>query len=88
MANAIPALQAAQAATGDIPVQGTAVTDYGTAPGIEPWTGVTGYNISGTSNLTLNVDVQQVSGSTVTSSAFVDAVNNAITCYNEVKGAA
>ncbi|MBQ5754697.1 MAG: FMN-binding protein [Oscillospiraceae bacterium] len=44
--------------------------------------------LSGASALTLNVDVQQVSGSTVTSSAFVNAVNSAITCYNEVKGAA
>lgn len=51
MANATPALQAAQAATGDIPVLGTSVTDYGSALGIEPWTGVTGYNISGTSDL-------------------------------------
>ena len=31
MANATPALQAAQAATGDIPILGTSVTDYGTA---------------------------------------------------------
>ena len=38
--------------------------------------------------ITLNVDVQQVSGSTVSSVAFVDAVNSAIACYNEVKGAA
>ena len=51
MANATPALQAAQAATGDIPVLGTSVTDYGSALGIAPWTGVTGVNISGTSDL-------------------------------------
>ena len=38
--------------------------------------------------LTLNVDVQQISGSTVSSKAFVEAVNSAIACYNEVKGAA
>ena len=51
MANATPALQAAQAGTGEIPILGTSVTDYGTALGIDPWTGITGYNISGTSDL-------------------------------------
>lgn len=51
MANATPALQAAQAATSTIPVLGTSVTDYGTALGIENWTGTTGKNISGTSDL-------------------------------------
>lgn len=51
MANATPALQAAQAATGDIPILGTSVTDYGTALGMENFTGTTGVNISGTSDL-------------------------------------
>lgn len=51
LANATPALQAAQAATGDIPILGTSVTDYGSALGISPWTGATGMNISGTSDL-------------------------------------
>lgn len=51
MANATPALQAAQTATGTIPVLGTSVTDYGTALGIDDWTGVTGTNVSGTSDL-------------------------------------
>ncbi len=51
MANATPALQAAAAATADIPILGTSVTDYGTALDIEEWTGVTGTNISGTSDL-------------------------------------
>ncbi len=51
MANATPALQAAQAATGDIPILGTSVTDYGTALGIDDFSGVTGSNISGTSDL-------------------------------------
>jgi len=51
MANATPALQAAQAATGDIPILGTSVTDYATALDIADWTGVTGVNISGTSDL-------------------------------------
>ena len=51
MANATPALQAAQAATGDIPILGTSVTDYGTALDISDWTGTTGTNISGTSDL-------------------------------------
>ena len=51
MANATPALQAAQAGTEDIPILGTSVTDYATALDMEDWTGVTGVNISGTSDL-------------------------------------
>ena len=51
MANATPALQAAMAATGDIPILGTSVTDYGTAMDITDWTGTTGINVSGTSDL-------------------------------------
>ncbi len=51
MANATPALQAAHAGTGTIPILGTSVTDYSTALGITPWTGATGINISGTSDL-------------------------------------
>jgi len=51
MANATPALQAAQAATGSIPILGTSVTDYGTALDISDWKGTTGTNISGTSDL-------------------------------------
>ncbi|NLV50966.1 MAG: ABC transporter substrate-binding protein [Clostridiales bacterium] len=51
MANATPALQAAAAATGDIPVLGTSVTEYGVALGIEGFTGLVGTNVSGTSDL-------------------------------------
>ena len=51
MANATPALQAAMNATGDIPVLGTSVTDYATALDADDWTGVTGINVSGTSDL-------------------------------------
>lgn len=51
MANATPALQAAQTSTNKIPILGTSVTDYGTALGIDDWTGKTGKNISGTSDL-------------------------------------
>ncbi|MBP3411281.1 MAG: ABC transporter substrate-binding protein [Clostridia bacterium] len=51
MANATPALQAAQAGTGDIPILGTSVTDYASALDIADWAGVTGINISGTSDL-------------------------------------
>lgn len=51
MANATPALQAAQAGTADIPILGTSVTDYATALDISNWTGATGTNISGTSDL-------------------------------------
>ena len=51
LANATPALQAAQAATGDIPILGTSVTEYGVALGIENFSGTVGGNISGTSDL-------------------------------------
>lgn len=51
LANATPALQAAQSATFDIPILGTAVTDYATALDISDWNGTTGYNVSGTSDL-------------------------------------
>ena len=51
MANATPAVLAAQSATGDIPILGTSVTDYASALGIDDWTGATGLNISGTSDL-------------------------------------
>ena len=51
LANATASLQAAQAGTTDIPILGTAVTDYGTALGIDNWTGTTGTNISGTADL-------------------------------------
>ena len=51
MANATPALQAAVAATGDIPILGTSVTDYATALDIGDWSGATGMNVSGTSDL-------------------------------------
>lgn len=51
MANATGALQAATQATADIPILGTSVTDYGTALSISDWTGKTGTNVSGTSDL-------------------------------------
>jgi len=51
MANATPALQAATAATGDIPILGTSVTEYGVALDIEGFTGTVGGNVSGTSDL-------------------------------------
>ena len=51
MANATPALQAASAATADIPVLATSITEYGVALGIDDFTGVTGINVSGTSDL-------------------------------------
>ena len=52
MANATPALQAAAAATLDIPILGTSVTEYGVALGIENFSGTVGGNISGTSDNT------------------------------------
>lgn len=51
MANATPALQAAVAATGDIPILATSITEYGVALDIDDFTGVTGMNVSGTSDL-------------------------------------
>ena len=51
MANATAALQAASAATADIPILGTSVTEYGVAMGIENFTGTVGGNVSGTSDL-------------------------------------
>ncbi len=51
MANATPALQAAVAATADIPILGTSVTEYGVALEIEDFNDVVGGNVSGTSDL-------------------------------------
>ncbi len=51
MGNATPALQAAAAASGTIPVIGTSITDYATALEIDDWTGKTGSNITGTADL-------------------------------------
>ena len=51
MANATPALQAAQSATNEIPVLGTSVTEYGVALGLTDFSGTVGGNISGTSDL-------------------------------------
>jgi putative ABC transport system substrate-binding protein len=51
MANATPALQAAVAATSEIPIVATSVTDYGTALDISDWTGTTGINVTGTADL-------------------------------------
>lgn len=51
LANATASLQASAAATSDIPILGTAVTDYATALDIDDWTGTVGSNISGTSDL-------------------------------------
>ena len=51
LAIATSPLQAAAAATADIPVLGTAVTDYATALEISDWNGTVGTNVSGTSDL-------------------------------------
>ena len=51
LANATPALQAAVAATGDIPILGTSITEYGVALDLDDFAGVTGFNVSGTSDL-------------------------------------
>ena len=51
LANATAALQAAVAATADIPILGTSVTEYGVALDIDDFTGTVGGNVSGTSDL-------------------------------------
>ena len=51
MANATPALQAAAAATSDIPILATSITEYGVALDITDFSGTVGGNISGTSDL-------------------------------------
>lgn len=51
LANATPALQAAQAGTNEIPILGTSVTEYGVALDIDGFDGLVGGNISGTSDL-------------------------------------
>lgn len=51
LANATPALQAAVSATQTIPILGTSVTEYGVALDIADFSGKTGINVSGTSDL-------------------------------------
>ena len=51
MANATPAVAAAYNATEDIPILGTSVTEYGVALGLDDFSGTTGFNVSGTSDL-------------------------------------
>lgn len=51
LANGTTALQSCAAATNQIPILGTSITDYGAALDITDWTGASGTNISGTSDL-------------------------------------
>ncbi|MBO4819455.1 MAG: ABC transporter substrate-binding protein [Firmicutes bacterium] len=51
MANATPALQAAAAATSEVPILGTSITHYAPALGLSDWNGTVGTNVSGTSDL-------------------------------------
>lgn len=51
MANATPALKAASQTTNKIPIVATSITDYGTALNIREWTGASGINVTGTSDL-------------------------------------
>lgn len=51
LANATDPLTTAATATSDIPIIGTSITDYATALQIDDWTGATGINVSGTSDL-------------------------------------
>lgn len=51
MANATSALQACSAATADIPIVATSITDYATALNASDWSGASGTNITGTSDL-------------------------------------
>ena len=56
LANSTQALQAVYAATGDIPILGTSITDYAAALDMDEWTGVTGVNVSGASDLAPMID--------------------------------
>lgn len=51
MANATASLQSAFAATADIPIVATSITDYATALDIDDWNGKTGVNVTGTCDL-------------------------------------
>ncbi|BDF71645.1 hypothetical protein CE91St41_11280 [Oscillospiraceae bacterium] len=51
LANATASLQAAYAATAEIPVLGTSITEYGVALDLKDFNGTVGGNISGTSDL-------------------------------------
>lgn len=51
MANATPSLKAASQATNTIPIVATSITDYGTALNMREWTGASGINVTGTSDL-------------------------------------
>ncbi|MDD6572751.1 MAG: ABC transporter substrate-binding protein, partial [Thermoflexaceae bacterium] len=51
MANATSALKAASQATNTIPIVATSITDYGTALNMREWTGASGINVTGTSDL-------------------------------------
>ena len=51
MGNATDALAAAAEATDTIPIVATSITDYATALGMDSWTGTTGINVTGTSDL-------------------------------------
>lgn len=51
LANATPSLQAAVSATTEIPILGTAVTEYGVALDLDDFNGTVGGNVSGTSDL-------------------------------------
>ena len=51
LGNATAALQAAVSSTAEIPILGTSITDYATALDMDDWTGVSGKNVSGTTDL-------------------------------------
>lgn len=51
LGNATDALVAATQATDTIPILGTSITDYATALQMEDWSGTTGINVTGTSDL-------------------------------------
>ena len=51
LANSTASLIAAASATSEIPVVGVSVTDYASALGFTEWTGATGYNVTGVSDI-------------------------------------
>lgn len=56
LANSTQALQAVYGATGDIPILGVSITDYAAALDMDEWTGITGVNVSGVSDLSPLMD--------------------------------
>jgi len=60
MTNATPAMVSAVNITGRIPIVATSITDYGSALNMRNWNGVTGINVTGTSDLAPIEELKEV----------------------------